>query len=135
MEKKCFCREGFPFFFSSFRQKYVLRNKLTNKKKKLFKRKKLKVRRLGLNSHHPLSSSNDLTTTATTIMTSSCANLIISQSNLHWAKRPFINPFFRNTNHHIFDITFKSSMCDLHSFSPSFFFFLKKQNTHQCQTH
>ena len=96
------------------------------------------MHRLGLNSRHPLSSSNDLTITATMIMTSSLANLIITQNNLHWAKRPFIKLFFRNTNRHIFDIIFKSSfisMCDLHSFSPSFFFFFffKKQNTHQCQ--
>ena len=96
------------------------------------------MHRLGLNSRQPLSSSNDLTITATTIMTSSLANFIISQNNLHWANRPFIKhvkPFFRNRNRHIFDIIFKSSfmsMCDLHSFSPSFFFF-KKQNTHQCQ--
>ena len=95
------------------------------------------MHRLSLNSRHPFSSSNDLTITATTIMTSSLANLIINQNNLHWAKRPFIKPFFRNTNRHIH--VYLISYSNPHSyqcvtcthFLPLFFF--KKQNTHQCQ--
>ena len=95
------------------------------------------MHKLGLNSRHPFFSSNDFTITATTIMTSSFANLIISQNNLQWAKRPFIKPFFRNTNRQYF-----ISYSNPHSyqyvtcthFLPFFFFvFLKKQNTHQCQ--
>ena len=39
------------------------------------------MHRLDLNSRHPVSCSNDLTTTATTIVTSSRTNLIISQNN------------------------------------------------------